>query len=454
MNIFERSFISIYRQKRKYIFLLFLAIVLINLIIGGISIRKAITGINNIIEQKIDISATILSKINDETEYLRINHIHDVGQLPYVDKYNYNIYLDFETITIDKYQQDEADFTENVPIHFVMKGVNDSSFLEKKDIEKIIDGRLPNEKDNKRTIMISDKISAINNLSVGDTINLKINTMELVDETYRLVANNNVLDTQEYDFEIVGVYSLKINDNFGNENFKQILTLNESIIDIFEQQLATYSTYYSHDSSMLDKINSTIIGQYETEFLLKNWNEREIFTIDANQILPNGNAIYLKTSVIEEVIEALDSMDNLSILILFISIISSTIIIIGVFLLFIKGRKREFGILIAIGENKIKVVLQLVLEVLFIIWLALGISVFTGDVLSTKLVDTVAKQEVLIMGETLQLDMTIDEIYVLCKLLPPEYVGQLLFGSSLMVFIAVLGPALIILRLTPRKIML
>jgi len=140
-------------------------------------------------------------------------------------------------------------------------------------------------------------------------------------------------------------------------------------------------------------------------------------------------------------------------------------------MLSIKGRRKEMGILLSIGEKKWKLMAQFVVEVVCIAILAFGVSITTGakvsqfigdHLLSSEIAttseetDTTRNNSTVMMsgpGGTLQ-NQKEDPIDKIDVSVTGEDVGKMGGIGLAIAIIATLLPALSILRLNPKQILL
>lgn len=80
--------------------------------------------------------------------------------------------------------------------------------------------------------------------------------------------------------------------------------------------------------------------------------------------------------------------------IIYLVSVAGSIILGLIIMLTIKERRKELGILLAIGEKKGKLIGQLLVEVLCIAALAFSLSVFTGGTVSQAMGDSLLQKEV------------------------------------------------------------
>jgi len=139
-------------------------------------------------------------------------------------------------------------------------------------------------------------------------------------------------------------------------------------------------------------------------------------------------------------------------------------------MLAIKARRKEMGILLSIGEKKWKLMAQFVVEVVCIAILAFGLSITTGAKISQFIGNNLLSSEIATAGEETntpqngtvmvagpggtvqnQKEDPIDKINVSVT---GEDVGKMGGIGLAIAILATLLPALSILRLNPKQILL
>ncbi|TKI78588.1 ABC transporter permease, partial [Bacillus wiedmannii] len=85
--------------------------------------------------------------------------------------------------------------------------------------------------------------------------------------------------------------------------------------------------------------------------------------------------------------------------IIYIVSIAGAIILGLIIMLSIKGRRKEMGILLSIGEKKWKLMAQFVVEVVCIAILAFGVSITTGAKVSQFIGDNLLSSEIATTSE-------------------------------------------------------
>ncbi|TKI90818.1 ABC transporter permease, partial [Bacillus cereus] len=157
-------------------------------------------------------------------------------------------------------------------------------------------------------------------------------------------------------------------------------------------------------------------------------------------------------------------------MIIYIVSIAGAIILGLIIMLSIKGRRKEMGILLSIGEKKWKLIAQFVVEVVCVAILAFGLSITTGAKVSQYIGDNLLSNEIATASEetdtsqhgtvmmagsggTLQ-NQKEDPIDKIDVSVTGEDVGKMGGIGLAIAIIATLLPALSILRLNPKQILL
>jgi len=86
-------------------------------------------------------------------------------------------------------------------------------------------------------------------------------------------------------------------------------------------------------------------------------------------------------------------MGNIAKTILIGSIIATIVILTLVIVLFLRDRKQEFGIYLALGESKLKLLGQIVVEIMCVAFVAISLSLFTGNVIAKSLSSNMLQQQ-------------------------------------------------------------
>jgi putative ABC transport system permease protein len=211
----------------------------------------------------------------------------------------------------------------------------------------------------------------------------------------------------------------------------------------------------------------------QATYTLKSPEVAEDFRISADKILKDAKNKYSKVLIssdqYNQVAGPVKGMSKISKLVLIISVLASILIITLVTILFLRDRKHELGIYLSLGEKRSKVVGQIVFEVVVVAFVAITISVFTGNMLAKGFSNSLMQSQ-----KTEQVDngmgYNMDD-YELARLtnssiseddvidaynisLNPTYILLFYVVGIGVVLVSTVAPLIYIMRLNPKKIMM
>lgn len=199
--------------------------------------------------------------------------------------------------------------------------------------------------------VISSELATLNQIVVGDTINLK---------------NPNTEST--YDFLVKGIYkdNSDANDSASmySESANKIIT-GSGVIDVLVQN------------------DSTLVTNITPSFILQDEESIEKFT---NEVKEKGlNEYYVINTNLDELKNATKSIENVrtfSTTFLIITLIISSVVLFVINMINIRERKYEIGVFRTIGISKFKLTIQFILELLIVCIIMLCIGAVVGKYLS------------------------------------------------------------------------
>ncbi len=218
---------------------------------------------------------------------------------------------------------------------------------------KITDGRLLTTQDqNTNNCVIETNLASDNNLKVGDTF------------TINATVNNETI-TQE--LTIVGLYEIQSTDNIGGAHFNN--PVNTIYTDLSVGQTLTGSSenitsaiYYLDDPENAEAFVELAKKKSDIDF--------DTFSLDANDHLYQQNT------------SSLESMQSFAKMFVWIVVIAGSAILCLILALTIRNRYYEIGVLLSLGQSKVKIIAQQLIEIGLIAVVAFVISLGTGQLTS------------------------------------------------------------------------
>jgi len=518
MNIFKRIYINLQRNLKKTLVLLLAFFLTMTLSSGAVSIRQAVYTTDRNLRSELPTIATIRRDQNairiareNSTEWIYIEEfggglIREIGSLPQVRAFNYtawghhffseglyrvflpeiilDYYLDNEMLSDWQSLRESGLSFEN----FTLKGIHYYNVL---DIEagliSLAEGRVFDEKEinnGEHVAIVSREFLNINNLHLGDSILFEHRIYQEpsagIVNLHEFYSVDNLLLSTPFEFEIIGVFEYDIIPNSTDAFYflQSMEILNRIYVPnkVVESTLPLYIQVFSETQPELlkefhDLYNLEELIQYENMvFLLEDPLLLRDFAIEAIELLPDFWTVSDLSSSFTEISSSMENLNWISEILLVGSLVAAVSIVGLLTMLFLKERKNEIGIYLAIGTKKTTLILQLLGEVFTISILAIVLSLFSGHFISSRFAAHFLQQSLVSRAEDenfrsieagtpesmgFRFEMSMEEMLDnFDASLTNELVFRFLALSLFSVFISTLFPILYLFRLNPREILL
>lgn len=394
MYLFNRAFAYIKKQKSKTALLLILFFIIANIVLAGLSITNATEAATILTRQEIGadvLYAANTSQINIDYRNGLLDENTDrdtlIG-LPTVA--NANLLLGSEYIKSVDYVASYEAFTDDSISPYIYESTTTEtttssgggskvvlgSYEESGDLSfrtfssitptdfsdetaSLLDGRFATQAEIEQgayVVLVNTVLADLNGLRVGDTLTL----------TPTMDGFNSVA----IDYEIIGIYELlEVEDERTTSSLSTSLLGQNRLYTPFNTLSSLGYTQQDLDEVLLDKAVITLDDPMNIESYMASIEgliDLQYGTISAN------DAVY------EELAGPIESLGELSSILVWIVVIAGASILSLITALTINQRKNEIGILLAIGESKMKIVSQFIVEVVTIAIIAFTLSIFSG----------------------------------------------------------------------------
>ncbi|MDH2889025.1 MULTISPECIES: ABC transporter permease [Bacillus cereus group] len=467
MNFIKRAILSMKKRKGTSFILLGVFLIVTNLVLAGFTIQNASKKAAESARKKLGTDVT-LSFDYDKAEKARgtggMPHppnlnaklASQLGKSQYVKDYNYTATTlgipdgfklvgsleEQEGPTEKKSIKGDVDWNSSFVIEAIRKISLEESFKNGKS--KIIDGKPITEKMiDQNVILMEKRLAEQNKLKIGDKV--KIRSGE--DKKKSLEA------------EIIGIY----------ETEKQASIIGGSVSPMMEPANKIYMPHSTLKKLEAGQKASSSVMQ--AVYYLKDPKDIDAFRQEAKQSDIDFNYFKLDANdaLYKKMINPIENISSISQMIIYIVSIASAIILGLIIMLSIKARRKEMGILLSIGEKKWKLIAQFIVEVACVAILAFGLSITTGSKVSQLMGDILLSNEIATAsGEEDENDKTIfvgadGSVQETKKADPVDKIDVSVTGEDLgkmggigltIAILATILPALSILRLNPKQILL
>lgn len=385
MSIFQRIFQSIINLKKRTIILGVLFIVVSVFLVSGSSIQHSLKKVlnetkdqvNPVISVELDLDALMKEMYGGGSSSGKQNIdeqlVKKISESSYVK--DFSVYSN-AAVSTQFSNNESTNVPDQVPEGYVTP-TNELSIFDSTNPDlaktkiKVVEGKLPDNSDLENPIMVSEKYAKEYNLKVGDSLNLDLSSGFQENKTKK-----------EMDAKISGVYTLTED--------------NESVY-LSKEKETFYSTRKVLDDAKKvqfqdEGINSPIMNYEKVKVELKNPMNTDKFI---SEIKSGGgdfsaikfNSTYEQYKTISNMIDKI--MNIFSVLQLVIFVVAAVIVSL-IMLLSLRERKYEIGLLLALGETKFKILLQMFLEVTTV----LVISFMIGSGISNFIVNPIAAETI------------------------------------------------------------
>lgn len=512
MEFLKRAIKNNYRNKTKFILLLITFMVIINLVLVGFSINNTGERLTDNIRKKLGSDATYELDYDKfynsltEDDYnksippLSIETAEKIGKISYVKNYTLTISgnmgskKDTKVYINSKDKKKFADWIANNESNEVLNVIGGNANLPNDFIEKKLsfkEGNFYTKEDiesKNKVVVISSSFARLNGYKLGDTIDLKFYVNEY-DENYNIKKVNEITNS----FKIVGLFDVA-NSSASSSAYSPIEAYKENTayipysvyVDMDKERYKQNIGIYMTDTLVSDKIG---ISDYAPSFTIKytidDPKNLEAFKEEAEKLLTTEyHKIDIKDEQFKQLSKPINSVRDLARLVTFVIIGFGTVIIALVTALSLKDRKFEIGILLSLGESKIKIISQIFMELFIVSFIAFTISIGTGSLLNKTVGDHLLQNSItnmeeeseendgdgVIMFESSSIsemkiiddsfypgseeNVDMDEIKSSANVgISASVLTKVAVSGLFIIFISTLIPALLIMRFNPKRIL-
>lgn len=396
MCLFYRLSINIKRNTKKNLLISSVLIIVFSVVSLTISVNEAIeNSISNLRKNMLTV-VTIEPNFNERTfewtleeRYFLLEEVFmQLAELPFIEGYEFSQVTNINSLWLRPYvSQVQRDSLVEQGIDFLLtpgvgwgighrlKGFSSGDVVYlNTDVINLISGRTFTTAEVRRSTnelpvaLISETFATHNNVWIGDTLEFH----RIIDAVSATPFEWELDEVLIQTLEVIGVWAYKENVAQENEYFDVFYHdfLNEIWVPnwvISELELA-----------VLERGKEPTLSLVLSYFVLASSSYLEQFNAYADELLPDGWIVYDFSGRFNLLLQGLIVLSNLM-----ASVLIGTIFLGGILislLLFYDStkRKEEVGIYLALGQGKKNIILQFILEYLFVAVISLTIALTLG----------------------------------------------------------------------------
>lgn len=447
MKWIKRSFLYVRRNSKRMFQLFLILFILGNTMCIVSSISTSSKTLANLIKQKI--GSIIIYKDSRYNNSITIENESDLNYLmEYENILNQMILHDSVKYGNYSYMMELNDQSESVYYGYGISHSPMVDILENK-IE-IVEGREFTQEEitkGENVVLVSE--GTIHNgkeIQLNDEVSMSlVNTIiKCNEESGCELLKENI----EYSLKVIGIFR-KVERVFDYQNkgfddiSKRWYLPNLAIRKLFSEQL----------EMVIGKelLNDLTLGIDEPFIRLKDSQDlkqylKEIRPLLANELNDQGDAydtLYTSDDEYQIISKPIQFIENIGRILLVGSGIVFSVLLCILLISVIKERIYEIGILLALGESKYKVIIQLFTELMIIGTLSISCSFVTGNILSNITYNYLVTDEMLEEVEIEEID--IDK---------QEYIVLVYEFSFVIIILSLIYPSIVINKQNPKEILL
>lgn len=209
----------------------------------------------------------------------------------------------------------------------------------------------------------------------------KVEVGDYIKYSIAQVLNGEVNIYEEYEFEVIGILN---GDKYRNHNDD----IGRSYVIIPEKTLMEiYEDVKSYKLSEFDYIKT-----YPSIITLNSFNDIDKFVEKIGELNEFGDRNYKYETALDAYYGFAGNLDTLSLnsdILFKFSFVVSILLTIFIVSLDLNRRKKEIGLLASLGESKVAIMVQLVLEYLIIIVFTMIIAAFVSNMISNQFINKI-----------------------------------------------------------------
>ena len=495
MNIPRRAFVSTINQKVKNFILLMLILCLGVLIYGSFLIidtfNNTTTNLRNSLPPVVTISGN---------EVIPRELIHEIGKLSQVSHYDYSfIYSisgDFEL-----YWPEGSEYSGRFSNSFRLFGVSRPEIIYfENGMYELVQGRTFTQDEtnlianHNRTIpiLVSSEFAQLNNVSLGSTIELFDHEFALPEDTQLsetgLSYLTNVQELWEHpynnwirrvsQFEIIGIFNFTRELSENLSGYETEVDDHYSMFNLFfapnwfvyetQRRSVENRNYWRETLNIGHLLEPEVFFEMrQLIFVLDDILSLEDFTASAYELLDGIDTEVLDLSGIFGTMQlSAINLSTLLNLVLIVSICAMVVVLSLLMLLYLRDRRYEFGIYLALGEKRLKIVIQVVLEVVMvstvgIVGALIIASIFSSNItmhlLTNQLIENArgdyywpAALELIGFAQEMSIEEMVDAVHISLDIVIISVGVSIIFGT---IILSTVVPVIYLLELKPKDLL-
>lgn len=350
----------------------------------------------------------------------------------------------------------------------------------------ITDGRwyTQNEIDDAAPVaVITEELADQNGLRVGDTFFLQLGSPNDFKSNKDAYTQAGITEDDIFtEVEIVGIYSTAEDVDPNAEGFRwmspyespknrvqmPMTTMADMSVNAYNINVKVHPDWYDSNTVNDDEIREQAMSPGRVIYLLDDPLNVDAFVADNQSRLGEYTMLNANNETFKKMARPLDTMSFFANIVVWIVVVNAIVIISLVTALTLKTREYEIGVLLSIGVSKVKIVLQLFLELIIVAFIGFTLASISGSLMAGSVGDMVLDFQTSSDAQyetdegysfinstdyftSVTQDDLLSEYHVSVS---PLLIAEIFILGTGVVLIAIVIPSFMIMRLNPKQILL
>lgn len=358
------------RKKNRTLIIFIILTIVLSCLYSCLTIMKSSNKIEKTLYKNSNSSISITKK---DGKYFNVNQFKDIEKIKEIEEkiiqFDGLAKLKDAKVVSGEQKINREDISDEFKNVVSLEATNNTkkNILFSSGVFTVKEGKSIGEND-KNSILVHEEFAKQNNLKLGDEVNL-----ELLD-----TENNEQF--RNHKFKIIGIFSGKKQEKYTglssdfSENmvFVDYSTSQEILNKTENNQIANKILMYSNSAESTDSALNKL---------------KELKIDESNYSIEKDNNAF------EESLESVSGIKHIIKIMTYSIMLGGVVVLSLILILWLRERIYEIGILLSIGTSKIKIIMQFILELVFISVLGVITSLFLGNVLLKIIADGFIKSD-------------------------------------------------------------
>ena len=352
------------RKRNRTLIIFIILTIVLSCLYSCLTIMKSSNEIEKALYESSNSSISITKK---DGKYFNVNQFKDIEKLKEVEEiiiqYDGLAKLKDAKVVSGEQRINREDLSDEFKNVVSLEATNNTkkNILFSSRVFTITEGKNIEEKD-KNSIIVHEEFAKQNNLKLGDEVDLELLDIEKSGEI------------KSHKFKIIGIFSGKKQETY--TGLSSDFSENMVFVDYSTSQQILNK---SENNKIANKILMYSGSAESTDLALNKLKELKI---DESKYVVEKDS-----NAFEESLESVSGIKHMIKIMTYSIMLGGMVVLLLILILWLRERIYEIGIFLSIGISKIQIIMQFILELIFISIPSIISSLFLGNVLLKVMVD-------------------------------------------------------------------